>query len=207
MKLLTSEAREQLGVVASEVWRGTSSIIGVLTAAILLYVPILGNFEVLSTIESVVALDHLLWYTACSFAGATLFLSANLIGHDDTETSAASGDDIEDTNLRESLWVLFVQVAKINAITVLLFSGAVAGVLVGHQFGTGVAVFVSALYPAADMGIYRRLGHPVTPVTMLMVLSYIPAVVATVGLVITLIAVGLVLGPPFVVVKSVGRLG
>lgn len=205
MKIVTSKAREQLAEVAGETRRGAFSVVAILLVSALLYVPVLAALELFGPVETLVSGQDIVWYTVCSFTGTLLFVSASLLGNEaDTEPDAP--ESRENVEIKEALWVMFGQVAKINAITVLLFSGVLAGVAVERVLGGNIAILVSVLYPAADMRLYQWIDKPVTPVTILMVISYIPAIAVTVCLSITLIAIGLVLGPPWAIVKSIGEL-
>lgn len=205
MKIVTSNAREQLAEVAGETRRGAFSVVAILLVSALLYVPVLAALELFGPIEALLSGQHVVWYTACSFTGALLFVSVSLLENEESTESDApeSGENVE---VVDAFWVMFVQVAKINAITVLLFSGVLAGIAVESVLGGNIAILVSVLYPAADMRLYQWIDKPVTPVTILMLVSYIPAIAVTACLSITLIAIGLVLGPPWAIVKSIGEL-
>jgi hypothetical protein len=214
VKVVTSNARRQLTEVATGVRRGVAASVAVLVASSLLYLPILGQFDVLAVIETYVSLEQFLRYVACSFTGGLLFVAADLLGDDtDSESEAHAGaetdgdrkEDVEVTT-REGVRVLFVQIARVNAITVLLFSGALAGVVTASSVGPTFAPLVAVLYPILDMRLYRRIGYPTTPVTLLMIVSYLPAAVVTGAIVLWLITLGVVLGPPLAVVRAVGQL-
>lgn len=205
MKVVTSNAREQLAEVAGETRRGAFSVVAILLVSALLYVPVLAALELFDPIEALASGRHVVWYTVCSFTGALLFVSASLL-EDEESTQSDAPESTESVEVVEAFWVMFVQVAKINAITVLLFSGVLAGVAVERVLGSSIAILVSVLYPAADMRLYQWIDKPVTPVTILMLVSYIPAIAVTVCLAITLIVIGLVLGPPLAIIKSIGEL-
>lgn len=204
MKIVTSEAREQLVEVATETRRGVVAVLTVLFVSTLLYLPAVAELGVARHLERLLSTREVLWYTVCSITGAVTFVSASLLGDDGTDTDATD-DGRENVEVGEALWVMFVQVAKVNAVTVLLFSGVVAGLAVESILGVDIALLVAVCYPAVDMCLYQWLDRPVTPVTVLMVVSYLPAVVVTAGLTLTLVAIGLVLGPPWAIVKSIGE--
>ncbi len=116
--------------------------------------PVLAALELFGPIEALLSGQHVVWYTACSFTGALPFVSASLLENEESTESDAP-ESGENVGVVDAFWVMFVQVAKINAI------------------------LVSVLYPAADMRLYQLIDKPVTPVTILMLVSYIPAIAVT----------------------------
>jgi hypothetical protein len=180
VQLLTDEASEQLSRGVSVITDRFLGVCVILLFAVSMYSPV---GSVLSETSVAVVLWKWLWtdqtpaYLVSSVL-AVLLLSVESSLSESTETDE-SNEESETRGLWGNLSATFNQTVRANAVTVIVLSGVVAGVLVSEAVGAPLSVAAAFVYPVVDVRVAQKTEWVPTPIVAGAALSAPLAVVPT----------------------------